>query len=148
MKILDTNTDLNRNIALLTIRLLLAFIFLMQGYGKVFNWGVDNIFTNFFMPYNEYLPVGMLKIAAYFTSYVELIGGVWLLFGWRRDLALYLLAIVLIIVTFGHGLSEPIWDLQHVMYRAILLIALLLLPKEWDRFSLDGIVANFPKRNG
>ncbi|MBQ0767971.1 MAG: hypothetical protein KBT58_01675, partial [Bizionia sp.] len=58
----------------------------------------------------------------------------------KTDYALYALASVLIIVTFGHGLAEPIWDLSHVMYRTILLVALLLLPKHWDTFSVDNII--------
>lgn len=35
---------------------------------------------------------------------------------------------------------EPIWELHHVMYRSILLIALLLLPKEWDKYSVDAFL--------
>lgn len=129
--------NLNRNIGMLIIRLALGFVFLMQGYGKVFNWGVENIFESTFMPYNEYLPSYVLKIAAYYTSYVELIGGQLLILGLFRNYALYALGSVLVIVTFGHGLSEPIWDMQHVIYRAILLIPLLLLPDEWDTIRLD-----------
>ncbi len=131
---------LNKTIGMLTIRLLLGFIFLMQGWGKVFSWGVDNIYNNGFKPYAEYLPEFMLKVAAYYTSYTELIGGALLILGLFRNYALYALALVLVVVTFGHGLSEPIWDLQHVMYRAILLIPLLLLPVEWDKWKLDTLI--------
>ena len=133
---------LNRNIALLTIRLLLGLIFLMQGYGKVFGWGVDNIYKSMFLPYSDKLPVFLLEITAYYTSYVELVGGLFLVVGLFRNYTLYALASVLIIVTLGHGLSEPIWDLQHVMYRAILLITLLLLPEKWDVFSIDFLMKN------
>ena len=71
----------------------------------------------------------------------ELLGGLLLVIGFKRDIALYALASVLIIVSFGHGLAEPIWDLSHVMYRAILLASLLLLPKAWDIFTLDHLLA-------
>jgi hypothetical protein len=50
---------------------------------------------------------------------------------------------VLVIVTFGHGLAEPIWDLSHVMPRTILLVALLIIPKEWDSFSVDKQLAKY-----
>ena len=131
--------DRNRSIAVLTTRLLLGFIFLMQGYGKVFTWGIEKLYNMEFFheTYKNILPDYITQATAYYTSYVELIGGFLLVLGFKRDYALYALASVLIIVTFGHGLAEPIWDLSHVIYRAILLIALLIIPKEWDRYSLD-----------
>ncbi len=130
---------LNKAIATLTIRLTLGFIFLMQGFGKVFTWGVENLFKmDFFLgTYKDMLPEFIIRATAYYTSYIELIGGLLLILGLKRDYALYALASVLVIVTFGHGLAEPIWDLSNVMYRLILLIALLLLPKAWDKFSID-----------
>lgn len=139
---METNRQLlNRRIGILTIRLVLGFIFLMQGYGKVFNFGVDAVHNNFFAPqYKDIVPEFITIGTAYYTSYVELIGGLLLIIGFRRDFMLYLLGSVLVIVTFGHGLTEPIWDLSHVMYRLILLAALLLLPYEWDHFSLDQVI--------
>lgn len=132
----------NKHIALLTLRLLLGFIFLMQGYGKVFSWGVENLYSMVFFhgTYEDMLPDSLIRATAYYTSYVELIGGFLLVLGLFRDYALYALASVLVIVSIGHGMAEPIWDLSHVIYRAILLVAILLLPKEWDRFSVDGLV--------
>ncbi len=128
----------NRSIAILTLRLLLGFIFFMQGFGKVFKFGVSNVYNNFFKEaYADLLPEFLTQATAYYTSYVELIAGFLLILGIKRDWALYALASVLVIVSFGHGLSEPIWDTSHVMARTLLLIPLLLLPKEWDRFSVD-----------
>ncbi|MCH2195305.1 DoxX family membrane protein [Kordia sp.] len=131
----------NKKIALLIIRLLLGFIFFFQGFGKIFKFGVDNVYNNFFAKtYDGILPDFLLQGTAYYTSYVEFLGGLLLIIGLKRDYTLYALASVLIIVTFGHGLVEPIWDLSHVMYRAILLLALLLLPKEWDAYRLDTLM--------
>lgn len=128
----------NKKIAVLTIRLLLGFIFFFQGFGKIFKFGVDNVYNNFFAKtYDGILPEFLLQATAYYTSYIELIGGALLIIGLKRDYTLYALASVLIIVTFGHGLIEPIWDLSHVMFRSILLLTLLLLPKEWDHYRLD-----------
>ena len=128
----------NRKVAVLTIRLLLGFIFFFQGFGKVFKFGLDTVSQNFFIKsYSDLLPEYLLVFTAYYTSIIELVGGLLLIIGLKRDIALYLLASVLIIVTFGHGLKDPIWDLSHVMYRAILLVALLLLPKDYDQFSID-----------
>lgn len=131
----------NRQVAVLTLRLLLGFIFFFQGFGKVFKFGLDNVSQNFFLKsYGDLLPDFLLIFTAYYTSLVELIGGLLLIIGLKRDITLYFLASVLVIVTFGHGLKEPIWDLSHVMYRAILLVALLWLPKEYDLFSIDALI--------
>ncbi|WP_052752731.1 DoxX family membrane protein [Kordia zhangzhouensis] len=138
----------NKKIALLTIRLLLGFIFFFQGFGKVFTFGVDKVYTNFFAkPYEGILPEFLLQATAYYTSYVEFFGGLLLIIGFKRDYTLYALASVLLIVTFGHGLTAPIWDLSHVMYRAILLIALLLLPTEWDNYRLDTLLQKNKQSN-
>jgi len=136
---------MNKLIALLCMRCILGLIFLMQGYGKVINWGVENLYQMdfFYETYKDLLPDWLIYFTAYYTSYVKLIAGFLVLIGLKRDWALYALASVLIIVTFGHGLASPIWDLSHVMYRVILLVALLLLPKEWDQYSLDLIITRY-----
>ena len=136
----------NRHVAALTIRLLLGFIFFFQGFGKVFKFGLDAVYQNFFKSsYGELLPDFLLLFTAYYTSIIELIGGLLLIIGLKRDIALYFLASVLVIVTFGHGLKDPIWDLSHVMYRTILLVALLFIPKEYDLFSVDALINRKPK---
>lgn len=131
----------NQQVAVLTLRLLLGFIFFFQGFGKVFKFGLDAVYNNFFKAsYSELLPDFILLFSAYYTSLIELIGGFLLIIGFKRDLTLYFLASVLIIVSFGHGLKEPIWDLSHVMFRTFLLVSLLLLPKSLDIFSIDGLI--------
>lgn len=141
--------NLNRQIAALLTRLLLGFIVLMQGYGKVFTWGVEKVYQmEFFLPrYHALLPDWVTYLTAYYTSYVELIAGLMLVIGLKRNWALYALATVLVIVTFGHGLAEPIWNLSHVMYRATLLIALLVFPPEWDIYSLDWFLERTKRRS-
>ena len=132
---------LNKQIAILTMRVLLGLIFFFQGYGKVFKFGLDTVYKNFFLAsYSELLPDFILLFSAYLTSLVELIAGFLLIIGLKRDYALYALALVLVIVTFGHGLKDPIWELSHVMYRTILLVSLLFLPKELDKFSVDFLI--------
>ena len=129
--------NINRSIALLTIRLVLGFIFLMQGIGKVFIWGMDRVYENAFQSYEKYFPEGIIYPVAYFTSYVELVAGILLIIGFWRDYALYALGSVLIIVSFGHGLQSPIWGVEHVLFRLILIASLLLLPREWDVYRVD-----------
>ncbi len=128
----------NQQIAVLTMRLLLGLIFFFQGFGKVFKFGLSNVYENFFLKsYGDLLPDFLLLFSAYYTSLIEFIAGFSLIIGFKRDIALYFLSSVLVIVTIGHGIKDPIWDLSHVMYRAILLVSLLLLPKELDKYSID-----------
>ena len=123
------------------IRLLLGIIFLMQGYGKIFTIGVQRVYEMFFKDFeNTFLPKWLILFTAYYTSYVEMIGGFLLIIGLFRKYAMYLLAVDLLIVSFGHGLMEPIWDLSHVIPRAILLAALFLLPQEWDKWNVDSLI--------
>jgi len=113
----------------------------MQGYGKIFTFGVLKLYNMFFKDLEKtFLPKWLIWSTAYYTTYVELVCGFLLIIGLFRQWALYLLALDLLIVSFGHGLLEPIWDLSHVIPRAILLIAALIIPREWDRWSVDVLI--------
>ena len=132
----------NRTIAILGIRVILGLVFLMQGYGKIFTIGITNLYEMDFFSgtFSNLLPASIIKITAYYTSYIEFICGIMLVLGYKTTVALYALLSVLIIVAFGHGLADPIWDLSHVMYRLILTSAMLIAPIEWDKFSIDAFV--------
>jgi hypothetical protein len=120
------------------VRTLLGIIFLMQGYGKLFSLGISQVYENFFKVFEHtFLPKWLIVSTAYYTSLAELIGGFLLILGLSRKYALYLLALDLLIVSYGHGLIEPIWDLSHVIPRALLLGTLFMLPPAWDRWSAD-----------
>jgi hypothetical protein len=128
----------SRAAAMLFTRTLLGVIFVMQGYGKIFTYTVPKVYDMFFKDFEKtFLPKWLIWGTAYYTSYVELICGFLLIIGLFRKYALLLLAADLLIVSFGHGLLEPIWDLQHVMPRAILLITILIVPAQWDRWNAD-----------
>ena len=132
---------MNISYSTLTARLLLGFIFLMQGFGKVFSIGVSNIYEGGFKAYEEtFLPTFILKFTAYFTSYGELICGLLVVIGLFRKQAYLVLAAILVIVTFGHGLQSPIWDLQHVFVRSAFLLFLMMIPFEKDSFSVDQLI--------
>jgi uncharacterized membrane protein YphA (DoxX/SURF4 family) len=132
------NDTTSRAAGIFFIRALLGVIFLMQGYGKVFTYTVLKVYNMFFKTFETtFLPKWLIWSTAWYTSYVELICGFLLIIGLFRKYALYLLGIDLLVVSFGHGLMEPIWDLQHVMPRAALLITLLLVPKHWDMWNID-----------
>jgi len=135
------NDKTSKAAALLFARALLGIIFMMQGYGKIFVYTVPKVYSMFFAPFQKtFLPNWVICGTAYYTSYVEMICGFLLIIGLFRQWALYLLAFDLLIVSYGHGLLEPIWDLQHVIPRAGLLLLILLLPKEWDRWNVDRLL--------
>lgn len=132
----------NQKIAIFTMRVLLGLILLMQGYAKVFKFTIDGVYQNSFSSFETLLPKFLIIFAAYFTTYVELIGGFLLIIGLFRNWVLYAVGLVLLIVAFGHGLQEGIWDLSHVMYRGMLVFALLLLPEEWDVWQVSRLKKN------
>ncbi|MDP3775590.1 MAG: hypothetical protein Q8Q85_15120 [Gemmatimonadales bacterium] len=58
------------------------------------------------------------------------------------------LGAVLVVVTFGHLLHEPLYPFhEHVIPRLALLLLLLLMPPEADRFSLDELQQRMRARN-
>ena len=100
---------LNHTLVAFFARVLLGVIFLMQGIGKVFTWGLDGVY-NSFKPYEEtFLPKFLVVFSAYYTSYVELIGGALLVIGLFKNYTLYALASVLLIVSFDHELTYASW---------------------------------------
>jgi uncharacterized membrane protein YphA (DoxX/SURF4 family) len=130
-----------RAAGLLFIRALLGIIFFMQGWGKVFSWTIPKVYAMFFRDFEKtFLPKWSIWGTAYYTSWVELLGGMLLIIGLFRKYVLFFLAFDLLLVSFGHGLLETIWDLQHVFPRAILLILLMLLPQRWDRWNADRLL--------
>jgi len=131
----------SRATATLFARTLLGVIFLMQGYGKIFTYTVPKVYHMFFADFEKtFLPRWLIWTTAYYTSYTELICGFLLIIGLFRKCACMLLAINLFVVSFGHGLMEPIWDLQHVIPRAFLLIFVMVAPREWDKWNVDSLI--------
>lgn len=132
-------TNLNRSWALLFARLVLGLIFLMAGEYKVFQLGPLEHARKYFLPYADtFLPVWSLWATGVVIPFVELVAGGLVILGLRLRDALVSLGFVLAIVTFGHLLKVPLYEFHtHVIPRLALLLFILLLPREDDRFSLD-----------
>jgi uncharacterized membrane protein YphA (DoxX/SURF4 family) len=129
--------------ALLFGRLVLGLIFFMAGFLKVFQLGPLQHARKYFLPFADtFLPVWSLWAAGVVIPPVELIGGALLILGLRVREALIALGVVLVVVTFGHLLREPLYEFHtHVIPRLALLLFVLMLPREDDRFSLDHLLA-------
>jgi uncharacterized membrane protein YphA (DoxX/SURF4 family) len=134
--------NIGRSWALLFARLVLGLIFFMAGVYKVFQLGPLEHARKYFLPYTDtFLPVWSLWATGVVIPFVELIAGGLVIVGLRRREALVSLGLVLAIVTFGHLLKEPLYEFHtHVFPRLALLLFILLLPREDDRFSIDHLL--------
>ena len=132
-----------RSWAIFFAREILGLIFFMAGVHKVFVLGPLGHARKYFLPFADtFLPVWSLWATGTVIPIVELVAGALLLLGLRTREALISLGFVLIIVTFGHLLREPLYAFhEHVIPRLALLLFVLMLPREDDRFSLDYVFA-------
>jgi uncharacterized membrane protein YphA (DoxX/SURF4 family) len=131
--------------ALLFARAVLGLIFLMAGIYKVFSLGPVGHVRRFFLPYEDtFLPTWSLWAVGLAIPFIELGAGALVFLGWRRTEAYWALGVVLVVVTFGHLLREPLYAFhEHVIPRLGLLLLLLLMPPQADRFSMDELLHHF-----
>jgi len=132
-----------RSWALLFARLVLGLIFFMAGFWKVFQLGPLQHARKYFLPFADtFLPVWSLWAVGVAIPFFELTAGALVILGLRVREALIALGLVLAIVTFGHLLQEPLYEFHtHVIPRLALLLFILVLPREDDRFSVDHLLA-------
>ena len=136
---LQRDNSINRSWAILFARLVLGLIFFIAGVYKVFDLGPLEHARKYFLPYSDtFLPVWSLWATGVVIPFIELIAGALVILGLRTREALVALGFVLALVTFGHLLKEPLYEFHtHVIPRLALLLFVLLLPREDDRFSID-----------
>jgi uncharacterized membrane protein YphA (DoxX/SURF4 family) len=127
--------------AIFFCRAILGLIFFMAGVHKCFVMTPLGHARHYFVgPYADtFLPAWSLWATGTAVPVVELVAGALVLVGlWTRP-ALLALGGVLVLVTFGHLLKEPLFAFHaHVIPRLALLTVLLLLPREADALSVDG----------
>jgi uncharacterized membrane protein YphA (DoxX/SURF4 family) len=141
---MSEHSSQNRAWALLFAREVLGFIFFMAGVYKVFQMGPLGHARKFFIePYADtFLPTWSLWAVGTTIPIVELVAGALVILGLRTREALVALGCILVVVTFGHLLKEPLYEFHtHVIPRLALLLFVLMLPREDDRFSLDHMMA-------
>jgi uncharacterized membrane protein YphA (DoxX/SURF4 family) len=128
-------------IALAGIRLIVGFMFFFQGYDKVFNIGLRNLIQTLHttlssgsMSKNVVAPVAVV------SSYIELVAGMLVAIGFLTPYALSALCLNLVMVSIGFSKYKPMWDESHVFVRLILVVTLMISPREWDLFTLDHLI--------
>ncbi len=125
-------------------RVFLGSLFFFQGYDAVFNVKIKNIIYTYNRTFlNKGIPKFITVWASWYTSCSSLIGGVLLVIGLYEYLALYILGINLLISAIGFGIHTPMWDTRFVFPRLLLLTFLLIVPAEWNLWSLDHLL--FPE---
>ena len=130
----------SRTWAILFARAILGLIFFMAGVWKVFQLGpLQHAHRYFVEPYaHTLLPQWSLWATGTTVPVVELVAGAMLLIGWHTRAALFALGGVLVLVTFGHLVLEPLYEFHsHVIPRTALLLFVLVMPQRDDRVSVD-----------
>lgn len=119
-------------------RLFVGILFLFQGYDKVFKVKVSGV-VDVFLADAEHLHIHkpVVTLFTYLTSYAELIGGLFLIIGLFTNYTLVVMGFDLVLVGFAFSMVRPMWDMQHVFPRLLLVILLLFFPNEYNRFGID-----------
>ncbi|PBQ33719.1 hypothetical protein CNR22_18675 [Sphingobacteriaceae bacterium] len=135
-------TTTNQHIAELLIRLFIGILFLFQGYDKLFRIKISGVIQAFSAEaQSKRIPSSLLGAMAYYTSFAEFFGGLFLLCGFLTNYTLYALGLDLLLVTVGFSYLEPMWNMKHVFPRLVLVTVLLLLPESYRSFSLDHLLS-------
>jgi uncharacterized membrane protein YphA (DoxX/SURF4 family) len=145
---MDAATARSHAWALFIARLVLGLIFFMAGWYKVFSLTPAGHVRKWFLPYQDtFLPTWSLWAVGLAIPFVELLAGALLILGLRVTHALLALGAVLVVVTFGHLLKEPLYPFhEHVIPRLALLLFVLVFPRREDAFSLDSLLASRSSR--
>jgi len=136
-----------RSWAIFFARETLGLIFFMAGVYKVFSLGPLEHARKYFLPFSQtFLPVWSLWATGTVIPIVEFLAGMMLIIGLRVREALIALGFVLVIVTFGHLVENPLYPFhEHVIPRLALLVFVLLFPADDDRISVDYLLSQANK---
>lgn len=127
--------------AVLLTRILVGFLFMRQGYDKIFTIGRKEVLASIQPSFKSIgLSNTFTQMILFLTSWIEFLAGFFLLIGLFKYYCIYLLGIDLMIVVVGMSLIQPVLDLKLIFPRLILLLLLLLLPAEADVFCLDRLL--------
>jgi len=125
--------------ALFFVRWVLGLIFFMAGWWKTFDLGPLGHARKFFLPFAEtWIPVWLLWAVGVTIPIVELVAGGLMCLGLKVRAAGIALGCILIVVTYGHLLAEPLFDATHHIFpRLVLLTFVLAAPEGRDLLSVD-----------
>ncbi len=133
-------------LALFFVRWILGLAFMMEGFHKVFDTGAVEFAREVFVgDYQDtWIPVWFLWILGFMFPFLELIAGGLMCLGFRVKECLSVLGLILVIVTYGHLLKEPFFDISGlsglIFCLLVLVVFILMVPHEKDGLSLDAFM--------
>ena len=133
----------SRSFTSLVARVILGFIFIMHGWQKLHTNGIDAT-TKFFT--SQYIP--MPTVAAYYATYVELVGGILLILGILMPLvSILLIADMIGAIIYVHA-DKGFWNFDGGYEFPLALIAALVAVGLVDtgRTGVDGFVTSRRRR--
>jgi len=131
-------TITNESIVILVLRVILGVMFFLQGYDKIFKLGMQKVIESYEHELGHVkIPNFIIVPSAFYTSFVEFIGGLMLILGLYSKYALFAIGIDLMMVVFVFSLMQPLWDMKFVFPRLIIWCAVMVIPSNYDVFSMD-----------
>ena len=130
-------------------RVMAGLLFGMAGYFKVFVMTTRGHAEKYFTgPYaDSWIPHPLLWLLGVSIPFLELIAGWLLVAGWFRRPTAVALGFLLLVVTYGHALKEPLFNVNsHIIPRLLLLLPTWMLSAADDPLSVDGWLAGRKKR--
>lgn len=136
--LMDLMLDFKTEYAIFIVRVIVAILFIGQGYDKLFRIGLyqsgnaaaDALHVLPFPPF-------AVKLITAATAIIEFFVGIMLLFGILIVPSCYVLITGLLPITIAMSMKEPLWNMQHVWTRLVMLVLLLVLPVSVHTISLD-----------
>ncbi len=126
--------------ATVTVRWVLGLIFFMAGWWKCFTLTPLGHAQRYFLEnFSEtWIPEWLLYALGITIPVVELLAGALVCLGFRKREAFISLGAILVIVTYGHLLLEPLFSITgHIFPRLVLLVFVWLAPPQYDFLSID-----------
>lgn len=125
-------------------RVVLGLIFGMAGFYKCFTMTpLGHARKLFVEPFSStWIPTWLLWTSGTTIPVIELAAGWLLVLGWRTREAIVILGFVLVMVTYGHLLQNPLYNfMYHVIPRLGLLVFVAWAGPDHDQFSMDSAIS-------
>ena len=129
--------------SIFTVRWVLGLIFFMAGWWKCFELTPIGHARGFFIEgfTDQWIPQWLLWGVGVSIPVVELVAGGLVCLGLFRRAAYIALGAILVTVTYGHLLLDPLYDTtSHIFPRLVLLVFVWVAPASRDVLSLDSVI--------
>lgn len=110
----------------------MGFFLLMAGLGKVAG-GVALFVAKMSGGFTEsFLPIALVTGFLYLIPFFEILLGIWLVVGWRRECALWTTGLLFILFIFGHKVMGDMAGIPALMTYLLVIAATLSLHAAWN----------------